>query len=134
MYAEIIGYVPGQEYDITQTQSQSVKVLSEAASENRIWLIGGALSTQHGLTGHLHDETGSIPERDANDGKIYNTCIVFSPEGMSGSHVSSFSLRLSPGKLVATHRKVHLFDIDIPGQIRFKVRGLFPACDPYLIL
>ena len=25
------------------------------------------------------------------------------------------------GELVATHRKVHLFDIDIPGKIRFKV-------------
>lgn len=31
----------------------------------------------------LNDEPGSIPERDANDGKIYNTCIVFSPEGRS---------------------------------------------------
>lgn len=25
------------------------------------------------------------------------------------------------GELVATHRKMHLFDIDIPGQITFKV-------------
>jgi omega-amidase len=87
VYAETIGYTPGQEYDTTKTQSQSVRALSETASENRIWLVGG-----------------SIPERDAADGKIYNTCIVFSPAG----------------KLVATHRKVHLFDIDIPGMIRFK--------------
>jgi len=26
------------------------------------------------------------------------------------------------GELVAMHRKVHLFDIDIPGKIKFKVR------------
>ena len=26
-----------------------------------------------------------------------------------------------PGELVAMHRKVHLFDIDIPGKITFKV-------------
>ncbi|KAF8448086.1 carbon-nitrogen hydrolase [Boletus edulis BED1] len=87
VYAEVIGYTPGQEYDTAKTQSQSVRALSEAASENRIWLIGG-----------------SVPERDATDGKVYNTCIVFSPEG----------------KLVVIHRKVHLFDIDIPGKIRFK--------------
>ena len=27
----------------------------------------------------------------------------------------------APGELVAIHRKVHLFDIDIPGKITFKV-------------
>ncbi|KAI0086671.1 carbon-nitrogen hydrolase [Irpex rosettiformis] len=46
---------------------------------------------------------GTIPEK-ASDGKIYNTAIVFSPKG----------------ELVTTHRKVHLFDIDIPGKITFK--------------
>ena len=30
------------------------------------------------------------------------------------------------GELVATHRKVHLFDIDIPGKIKFKV-GYIPT-------
>jgi len=45
---------------------------------------------------------GSIPE--ILGGKYYNTCTVFNPEG----------------NLVATHRKMHLFDIDIPGKITFK--------------
>jgi hypothetical protein len=31
-----------------------------------------------------------------------------------------------PGDLVAMHRKVHLFDIDIPGKIRFKVNPEAP--------
>lgn len=44
---------------------------------------------------------GSIPERDGD--KLYNTSLVFGPTG----------------DLLATHRKVHLFDIDIPGKIRF---------------
>jgi omega-amidase len=44
---------------------------------------------------------GSIPESD--DGKIYNTCLVIDPSG----------------KVVAKHRKVHLFDIDVPGGITF---------------
>ncbi|KAL4302053.1 hypothetical protein GQ457_10G001740 [Hibiscus cannabinus] len=44
---------------------------------------------------------GSIPERCGD--KLYNTCCVFG----------------SDGKLKAKHRKIHLFDIDIPGKITF---------------
>lgn len=47
---------------------------------------------------------GSIPELDTKTGKYYNTSLTFSPKG----------------DLLATHRKVHLFDIDIPGKITFK--------------
>lgn len=48
---------------------------------------------------------GSIPERIQEDGKekIYNTCLVLNPDGM----------------VVAKHRKMHLFDIDVPGGITF---------------
>jgi omega-amidase len=46
---------------------------------------------------------GSIPERGA-DGRLYNTATVIDPEG----------------RLVACHRKLHLFDVDIPGGIRFR--------------
>ncbi|OQV21067.1 Omega-amidase NIT2 [Hypsibius exemplaris] len=45
---------------------------------------------------------GSIPE--TSDGKLYNTSTVFGPDG---TMISSF-------------RKVHLFDIDIKGQMTFK--------------
>ena len=44
---------------------------------------------------------GSIPERE-ND-KLFNTCVIINPEG----------------NIVGKHRKVHLFDIDVPGKIRF---------------
>lgn len=40
---------------------------------------------------------GSIPETE--DGRIYNTCFVFDREG----------------RQIARHRKVHLFDVELPG-------------------
>lgn len=45
---------------------------------------------------------GSFPEVDLE--KLYNTSLVFNPEG----------------EVIAKHRKVHLFDIDVPGKITFK--------------
>lgn len=45
---------------------------------------------------------GSIPEKCGD--RLYNTCCVFGIDG----------------KLKAKHRKIHLFDIDIPGQMTFK--------------
>lgn len=59
---------------------------------------------------------GSIPERDG--GKLYNTCTAFDPNG----------------NLVGKHRKVHLFDIDVPGKITFKESdSLSPGEAPTLI-
>lgn len=45
---------------------------------------------------------GSIPEKDRDD--VYNTSYSFSREG----------------KLIGKHRKMHLFDIDVEGGVRFK--------------
>lgn len=44
---------------------------------------------------------GSFPER--KDNQLFNTSVSFDPEG----------------NIIGIHRKVHLFDIDIPGKIRF---------------
>ncbi|XP_031815431.1 omega-amidase NIT2 isoform X2 [Sarcophilus harrisii] len=68
--------------------------LSDLAKECQVYLIGG-----------------SIPEED--DGKFYNTCTVFGPDGA----------------LLAKHRKLHLFDIDIPGRIRFQESETLSAGD-----
>jgi len=46
---------------------------------------------------------GSIPEI-SEDGKIYNSSFVFDEEG----------------NLIGRYRKIHLFDVDIPGKISFK--------------
>ncbi|PAV23472.1 carbon-nitrogen hydrolase [Pyrrhoderma noxium] len=86
-YAETIAFTPGEPYDIENSKSESVRMLSNAAKECGRWLIGG-----------------SIPEKDATrENTFYNTTTVYSPKG----------------NLVAIHRKVHLFDIDIPGKITF---------------
>ena len=45
---------------------------------------------------------GSIPETE--DNKIYNTCFIFDDNG----------------KIIGRHRKIHLFDIDIPEKIVFR--------------
>jgi omega-amidase len=45
---------------------------------------------------------GSIPEK--HDGNIYNSSFIFNPRG----------------EIMGVHRKVHLFDIDVPGKISFK--------------
>lgn len=61
---------------------------------------------------------GSIPELNPETGKFYNTSLVFAPSG----------------DLLATHRKVHLFDIDIPGKITFKESDvLSPGDDVTLV-
>jgi omega-amidase len=46
---------------------------------------------------------GSIPEVD-HDNQLYNTCIVVNPQG----------------QIIAKHRKVHLFDINVPNGITFR--------------
>ncbi|KAI9660155.1 MAG: hypothetical protein M1821_001507 [Bathelium mastoideum] len=52
---------------------------------------------------HIYLVGGSIPEHDSSTKKYYNTSLTFDPQG----------------NLLETHRKVHLFDIDIPGKISF---------------
>lgn len=47
---------------------------------------------------------GSIPELEASTDSVYNCATAYDPQG----------------KMVAKHRKVHLFDIDIPGRQTFK--------------
>ncbi|XP_074070425.1 omega-amidase NIT2 [Macrotis lagotis] len=73
---------------------ESTNRLSELAKECQVFLVGG-----------------SIPEED--NGKFYNTCTVFGPDGT----------------LLAKHRKLHLFDIDVPGKIRFQESETLNAGD-----
>ena len=68
--------------------------LSAAAREHGIFLVGG-----------------SIPERCAATGALYNTALAFGPDGA----------------LLARHRKMHLFDIDIPGRQVFRESDVLTA-------
>lgn len=60
-------------------EGETVSALKAAARDNNIWLAGG-----------------SFPEL-AEDGRLYNTCPIISPEG----------------SVEAFYRKIHLFDVDI---------------------
>lgn len=75
----------------SKEQSPSYHALSEMAKETGTYLVGG-----------------SIPESEQHGKedkkRYYNTSLVFGPAG----------------DLLSTHRKVHLFDIDIPGKITFR--------------
>lgn len=47
---------------------------------------------------------GSIPERTAEPGKVYNTSLLLGPGG----------------EMLGRYRKIHLFDINIPGKVSFR--------------
>ncbi len=58
---------------------------------------------------------GSIPERE-ND-KLYNTSYLFD----------------KTGSVIAKHRKMHLFDIDVTGKITFKESDVLTAGDEFTV-
>lgn len=62
---------------------------------------------------------GSFPERDVQKPKtLYNTCTVWNPKG----------------ELITKHRKVHLFDVDIPNGITFKESDGFTPGNQFTIV
>ena len=63
------------------------------------------LSDKHGV----YILAGSIPEKE--DGKLYNTSYLFDRNG----------------KIIAKHRKMHLFDIDVKDKITFKESDVLTA-------
>lgn len=71
--------------------------LTEGPSESLAMVA--RLARRHGVA----VIAGSIPER-GTDGRVYNTATVIDPQG----------------RLRAKHRKVHLFDVDVPGGICFR--------------
>ena len=91
-------FFPKYAEDLTPSPaSSSSSEPSESQSPSYHMLRSAAISTKSYLLG------GSIPEFAPSTKKYHNTSLLFSPTGT----------------LLATHRKVHLFDIDIPGKISF---------------
>lgn len=70
----------------------AVKMLSLAARDEGVYIIGG-----------------SIPEREGD--RLYNSSFVFDPEG----------------RMLARHRKVYLFDVDLPGGLSFRESATLSA-------
>ena len=89
-YAETLPDIGGSTPEDVSGSPSSL-LLMELARQHQVWLVGGSIPEV-------------VVDPDSKDRKIYNTCLVFNPQG----------------EVVVKHRKVHLFDIDVPGGIRFK--------------
>ncbi|MGH7932456.1 MAG: carbon-nitrogen hydrolase family protein, partial [Candidatus Binataceae bacterium] len=74
-----------------------------AAAES---LEGETLNLMAWLAGELeiHLLAGSIAEHVANESRRYNTSVLFGPDGTR----------------LAVYRKIHLFDVDLPGRVTVK--------------
>ena len=59
---------------------------------------------------------GSMPELD--NGRLYNTCFIFAPDGQQAGR----------------YRKVHLFDVDIPGRQYFKESDTLSAGESITVI
>jgi omega-amidase len=71
-------------------------------------LSDAARSTRRYLIG------GSIPERASiDDPRVYNTLTVWDPDG----------------RLIKKYRKMHLYDVDIPGRITMAESDVITAGD-----
>ena len=88
-------------------QGESYRCLSRMARENHITLIGGSIpelvSGSDRQTGAASCEAVKAAPGESGD-RIYNTSYIFGPQG----------------QLLGRHRKVHLFDVDVPGGITFQ--------------
>ncbi len=83
----------------SETQSPTFHALAKMAQEANVYLVGGSIPEREIGLGEKQGEEGGEKKQ-----KLYNTSLTFSPQG----------------ELLGTHRKVHLFDIDIPGKITFR--------------
>jgi predicted amidohydrolase len=83
----------------------------EAQDLDGAWVQRMAASARrHGVTLLL----GSLPERVPGERKIFNTSVLLGPDGATLAH----------------YRKIHLFDIDLPGMEHLKEsRAVLPGSD-----
>lgn len=81
--------------------------VAEAVPDGPTCALLSRLARTHGV----HLLGGSIAE--LHDGRVYNTATLWGPDG----------------ELLLVHRKVHLFDVDIPGGITFTESEFLSAGD-----
>ncbi|KAF4301684.1 putative nitrilase family protein [Botryosphaeria dothidea] len=96
-YAEVLH--TGTKKQPTEDESPSWHALSKVAKEAGAYVVGGSIPERV-----WKDGAKTEGKDDDDDETLYNTSLTFDPSGA----------------LLATHRKVHLFDIDIPGKITFR--------------
>ncbi|KAI0473176.1 carbon-nitrogen hydrolase [Xylariaceae sp. FL0804] len=98
-----------------RARAPSYHALADMARDAGVFLVGGSIPEADPANPPEKEEEGKeeVPDSSSkNDDKpktkptkkYYNTSLTFGPDGA----------------LLATHRKTHLFDIDIPGKITFR--------------
>ncbi|WP_428263707.1 carbon-nitrogen hydrolase family protein [Haliangium sp.] len=104
-----------------------VATLIDLATHHRLWMVGGGMPERipagapASPAGAPASPAGA-PASPEEPSRTYNTCVVVSPDGA----------------IAARYRKLHLFDLDIPGQVslcesRATARGDEPVvCDTAL--
>jgi omega-amidase len=98
-YSEALPAAGASASSISASTSPTAAFMSALAKQHGIYLIAGSIPEK------AQPEKGQ--PKHAKSGlahHLYNTCLVFSPAG----------------DVIAKHRKVHLFDIDVPGKMTFK--------------
>ncbi|KAB2576168.1 Nitrilase family protein [Lasiodiplodia theobromae] len=88
----------------TEDESPSYHALSALAKEAGAYIVGGSIPERVKKAASSSSSAAATTEGKDSDETLYNTSLIFSPSG----------------QLLSTHRKVHLFDISIPGKITFR--------------
>jgi len=81
------------------SSTPSTLAMASVAKRLGIWLVAGSMPERASPT-----DSSPLHATSGHDFNLFNTCLVFNPDG----------------DLIAKHRKVHLFDIDVPGRMTFK--------------
>ena len=86
-------------------QEESYQRLSAMARDNHVTLVGGSIPelVRVDRAGSEVSVSGEMEQEGPCQDRLYNTSYIFGPDG----------------QLLGRHRKVHLFDVDVPGGIRF---------------
>jgi len=98
-------------------QGESYRRLSGMARENGVTLVGGSIPELVRDKGERETIDGCQRKTDLKD-RFYNTSYIFGPDG----------------RLLGRHRKVHLFDVDVPGGIRFQESETLTAGDEITVV
>lgn len=97
-YSEVLPSVGSKSTDLDEKVSPTSALMSRLARTHGVYLVAGSIPERAPFAaGERHASSGLAHH-------LYNTSLVFSPEG----------------EVVAKHRKAHLFDIDVPGKMTFR--------------
>ncbi len=95
----------------TAPYGMSSRMLMEMAKSTNMYIVGGSIPEV--VVHHTSNNSDNHEQTNTDNYSYYNTCLVINPHG----------------RVVAKHRKVHLFDVNVPGGIQFKESETLTAGD-----